>query len=318
MDRSVKLFGTDGIRGEAGQSRRSTETTVRARRRGAGARARRCRRQRARADRPRHARIRRRGSRRRWRAGWPAKARSRSSVGVVPTPAVAYLTRSRRLRRGHRDLGVAQSVRGQRHQGVLGARREVRRGRSRRRSRRSSPTGLARRRSRRPRALDADPTLVRALCRPPARDPADAGPLRGSLAGRRLRQRRDQRPWRRRFSRARIRRRRDRRPPGRPQHQPRLRLDAPRWLRGSGASSARRRLGVAFDGDGDRALFVDQRGRVVDGDAVLLIAADQLRREGRLPRQRRRRHGDEQHRPRAGAARARASSWCARRSATST
>lgn len=43
------------------------------------------------------------------------------------------------------------------------------------------------------------------------------------------------------------------------------------------------RLGVAFDGDGDRALFVDHRGRVVDGDAVLFIAAGQLAREGRLP-----------------------------------
>jgi phosphoglucosamine mutase len=43
------------------------------------------------------------------------------------------------------------------------------------------------------------------------------------------------------------------------------------------------RLGVAFDGDGDRALFVDHAGAPVDGDAVLLIAADQRRREGRLP-----------------------------------
>ena len=43
------------------------------------------------------------------------------------------------------------------------------------------------------------------------------------------------------------------------------------------------RLGVAFDGDGDRALFVDRHGATVDGDAVLLIAAKQLQREGRLP-----------------------------------
>ena len=42
-------------------------------------------------------------------------------------------------------------------------------------------------------------------------------------------------------------------------------------------------LGIAFDGDGDRALFVDEGGRVVDGDAVLLMAAGQLKREGRLP-----------------------------------
>jgi phosphoglucosamine mutase len=42
------------------------------------------------------------------------------------------------------------------------------------------------------------------------------------------------------------------------------------------------RLGIAFDGDGDRALFIDRQGRTVDGDAVLLIAADDLRRQGRL------------------------------------
>ena len=41
-------------------------------------------------------------------------------------------------------------------------------------------------------------------------------------------------------------------------------------------------LGIAFDGDGDRAIFVDGRGRIVDGDAVLLMCALQLQREGRL------------------------------------
>jgi phosphoglucosamine mutase len=43
------------------------------------------------------------------------------------------------------------------------------------------------------------------------------------------------------------------------------------------------RLGVAFDGDGDRALFIDGEGRVVDGDAVLLMAAVYLKDRGRLP-----------------------------------
>jgi len=42
-------------------------------------------------------------------------------------------------------------------------------------------------------------------------------------------------------------------------------------------------MGVAFDGDGDRAIFVDQRGHVVDGDAVLLILALDLQRRGKLP-----------------------------------
>jgi phosphoglucosamine mutase len=44
-------------------------------------------------------------------------------------------------------------------------------------------------------------------------------------------------------------------------------------------------MGVAFDGDGDRAIFVDHRGRVVNGDAVLLMCARQLQRTGRLPGQ---------------------------------
>jgi phosphoglucosamine mutase len=41
-------------------------------------------------------------------------------------------------------------------------------------------------------------------------------------------------------------------------------------------------LGVAFDGDGDRAMFIDDQGRLVNGDAVLLMCARQLQREGRL------------------------------------
>lgn len=43
------------------------------------------------------------------------------------------------------------------------------------------------------------------------------------------------------------------------------------------------RLGAAFDGDGDRVVFVDHRGDVVNGDAVLLIAARRLAAAGRLP-----------------------------------
>jgi phosphoglucosamine mutase len=43
------------------------------------------------------------------------------------------------------------------------------------------------------------------------------------------------------------------------------------------------RLGVAFDGDGDRALFVDHTGKIVDGDAILLMSAIYLNDRGRLP-----------------------------------
>ncbi len=42
------------------------------------------------------------------------------------------------------------------------------------------------------------------------------------------------------------------------------------------------RLGVAFDGDGDRAIFVDASGRVVDGDAVLLMCARHLKSIAKL------------------------------------
>jgi phosphoglucosamine mutase len=42
------------------------------------------------------------------------------------------------------------------------------------------------------------------------------------------------------------------------------------------------RMGVAFDGDGDRAIFVDAAGRIVDGDAVLLMCARQMKAQGRL------------------------------------
>jgi phosphoglucosamine mutase len=42
------------------------------------------------------------------------------------------------------------------------------------------------------------------------------------------------------------------------------------------------RMGVAFDGDGDRAILVDSAGRVVDGDHVMLMCAKQMKAEGRL------------------------------------
>jgi phosphoglucosamine mutase len=41
-------------------------------------------------------------------------------------------------------------------------------------------------------------------------------------------------------------------------------------------------MGVAFDGDGDRAIFVDRSGQVVDGDAVMLMCAKQMKAENRL------------------------------------
>jgi phosphoglucosamine mutase len=42
-------------------------------------------------------------------------------------------------------------------------------------------------------------------------------------------------------------------------------------------------LGFAFDGDGDRVLAADRHGVVVDGDELIALAALHLRRAGRLP-----------------------------------
>ena len=44
--------------------------------------------------------------------------------------------------------------------------------------------------------------------------------------------------------------------------------------------------GLALDGDADRAILVDERGGVLDGDDILLVWARQLKTEGRLPGQR--------------------------------
>jgi phosphoglucosamine mutase len=41
-------------------------------------------------------------------------------------------------------------------------------------------------------------------------------------------------------------------------------------------------VGVAFDGDADRAMFISRSGKRVDGDAVLLMAARSLRTQGKL------------------------------------
>lgn len=41
-------------------------------------------------------------------------------------------------------------------------------------------------------------------------------------------------------------------------------------------------LGVAFDGDADRMLAVDENGELVDGDKIIAICAMQMKQEGRL------------------------------------
>jgi phosphoglucosamine mutase len=43
-------------------------------------------------------------------------------------------------------------------------------------------------------------------------------------------------------------------------------------------------VGVAFDGDADRVIAVDEKGRIVNGDAILAICGTDLLRTGALPR----------------------------------
>ena len=41
-------------------------------------------------------------------------------------------------------------------------------------------------------------------------------------------------------------------------------------------------LGIAYDGDGDRCLCVDENGNLIDGDAILAITSNYLREKGQL------------------------------------
>ncbi|MBI5583605.1 MAG: phosphoglucosamine mutase [Deltaproteobacteria bacterium] len=43
-------------------------------------------------------------------------------------------------------------------------------------------------------------------------------------------------------------------------------------------------LGISFDGDGDRVIFCDENGEVIDGDQVMAICADRMFKEKRLKR----------------------------------
>ena len=41
-------------------------------------------------------------------------------------------------------------------------------------------------------------------------------------------------------------------------------------------------LGIAYDGDGDRCLAVDEKGNTIDGDTILAIISDKYKKEGKL------------------------------------
>ncbi len=41
-------------------------------------------------------------------------------------------------------------------------------------------------------------------------------------------------------------------------------------------------LGIAYDGDGDRCLAIDEKGEIIDGDKLLAIISNNLRKQGKL------------------------------------
>ena len=65
------------------------------------------------------------------------------------------------------------------------------------------------------------------------------------------------------------------------EHQRRVRRDRPGVPCNRLVTSKALDFGVAFDGDGDRMLAVDERGEVVDGDQILAILALGLERRPR-------------------------------------
>ena len=60
-------------------------------------------------------------------------------------------------------------------------------------------------------------------------------------------------------------------------------------------------LGIALDGDADRLIVVDEKGKVVDGDAIMAICTGELVARKELEEEDAGRHGDEQHRAWSGA-----------------
>ena len=227
-----RLFGTDGVRGRAGTYRRSTCGPSAAWAARWFARCRAGLGEHRPARRPRHARV---GRVDRARAG------SRGVLGGRTGHQRRHHLDARRglpdarggLRRRRRHLRLAQPVRGQRHQGVLGRRREVHRALEARDRGASWPTrrGTCRTATRR-----RWPTRTSRPRTSPTRAPALPSAWRsaGITRRRRLRQRRDHRPGAAPASRAGLRRRGDRVRARRPQHQPGLRLDASRVARAHG------------------------------------------------------------------------------------
>ena len=216
------LFGTDGIRGTAGAFpldahtvRRVGAALVKALPHSGGQASRR----------PRYAGIgsvdRARAGARRAHGGRHGAQHRRRADACRRVP-----DRIARFRCRRRDFGVAQSVSGQRHQGILGRRREIRR------RVRESHRG-SRRRSGRGRCSAGDARDVpqadhlrkyMRACAGRAAERRKAGPR---STRRRLRQRRDDDGRAGAVPRARVRRHGARSGAGRPQHQQGRRIDTP-------------------------------------------------------------------------------------------
>ena len=171
-------FGTDGVRGPADELTDELVAALGARR-GHGARSGAAHVGRF-VDRPRPARVRARASRRPWPAAWRPEGVAAELLGVVPTPAVAWVVR-RPGRSRRDDLGVAQPVRRQRHQVLRRRWPQADRRRSRPSSRPSSTPA---------RRIDAagvrSPAVPARRARAPATSSATSSRRRRRSSGRRL------------------------------------------------------------------------------------------------------------------------------------
>ena len=237
-------------------------------------------------------------------------------VGPLPTPGIAFLTRSAARRRRRRDLGVAQPVPGQRHQ-VLRQRRlqAARRGRARDRApgaRRRDRRTCARPPSEIGKAFRIDDALGRYNVFVKNTFPRAAHARRPDASSSTARTAPPTASAPEVLEELGARRRRDRRRARRREHQPRLRRAPP-------ASAAARRVREQAPTSASRstatptaAILVDERG---ERGRRRRGAGDRSRasctRRGELPARHARRHRDEQPRPRGRACASAASRSCA-------
>ena len=296
-------FGTDGVRGVA-----NVELTVRARHRARSRRGARARRRRSRSWSAATRVARARCSRPRWSPASAPRAPTSCSSACSPRPA----SRTSRRERGAPAAVISASHNPFGDNGIKlfapGGRkipesleREVEQELRDARGQRSPSPG--------PRASASAcraSTAARSTTTSPRSSTRSQGrQLDRPARGARLRQRRRVPRRAHRAACARCDGRRDPRVARRRQHQRRLRLDAPRRRSSEAVLVARADAGLAFDGDADRVIAVDERGALVDGDEILAIAAHRPPRPQAAARRRDRRHRDVEPRaaPRARALR---------------